>query len=599
MPVIIQYLIKLSFSLALVYVFYQLLLRKLTFYNCNRVYLLLYPAVCFFIPMINIAPVLEASRWREEKLTKMIPAWQVVQTDATVAPAGIASSFNTWDALLLVLMAGTAVLIVLFCIRYVSFLRIRRQARLLSEGGAKIYQVDKNIIPFSFGNAIFINHTLHNESELREIIRHEFVHVKQKHSIDIMWAELLCMLNWYNPFVWLLRKTIRQNLEFIADEQVLKSGLDRKQYQYMLLKVIGNNHFSIASQFNFSSLKKRIAMMNKVQTSKRHLLRLLLILPAVAILLLAFRSQTKNHDTIPAPAQLSGPSPVSDAAAVSKPDQSDAPAAVAAVAPVPPADTTPLLTNKKGYNIMVKRGDVVVVRDAKHKLIKSVPLADWNKNLAQYEEQYGEIPPPPPPPRVEPPPASFKAPRASAVNAPPPPPAPGDVPPPPPPASGDMIAPPPPPPAPPKAPKLPANVASMQVTNGSAKVILKDGKTESYDLNNARQKEEFEKKYGKLPEPPDPPVGQIFSHKPTASELSFIKRHSNVSKITWGKIIDVASGLTPAYPQVSIKKNDVYIQIYFKNGNWDMYNVSNAKDVARFKNNYGEMPPSSPYDEAC
>ncbi len=596
MPVIIQYLIKLSFSLALVYLFYQLLLRKLTFYNCNRIYLLLYPAVCFFIPLINIAPVLEASSWKEEKLTKMIPAWQVVQADTIADPDSIASSFNRWNALLLVLTAGTLVLIVLFCIRYISFLRIRRQARLLSEGETKIYQVDRNIIPFSFGNAIFINHTLHNESELREIIRHEFVHVKQKHSIDIMWAELLCMLNWYNPFVWLLRKTIRQNLEFIADEQVLKSGLDRKQYQYMLLKVIGNNHFSIANKFNFSSLKKRIAMMNKVQTSKRHLLRLLLILPAVAVLLLAFRSQTKSNDTIPAQAQLSAPSPVSDAAAVSKPDLSDAPSAVSAVAPAASADTTPLLTNRKGYNIMVKRGDVVVVRDAKHKVIKSVLLAEWKKNLAQYEEQYGEIPPPPPPPPVEPPPAVAKAPRASAANAPMPPP-------PPPPAPGGAVIPPPPPP-PPAAPKLPANVSSMQVTNGNATVVLKDGKTETYDLNDAKQKAQFEKKYGKLPEPPAPPeqptpasYSKQGSYPHSGTEKEFILRHSNVAGIKWAWIKSPVTGRAfGAVPGIS--RGEIFIFLKMKNGTEDMYNLNNNKDIERFNKAYGEMPPVSP-GEGC
>jgi Zn-dependent protease with chaperone function len=75
-----------------------------------------------------------------------------------------------------------------------------------------IYQVNENIIPFSFGNSIFINRQLHSEDELREIIRHEFVHVKQKHTADILWAELLCMLNWYNPFAWALKNAMRQNL---------------------------------------------------------------------------------------------------------------------------------------------------------------------------------------------------------------------------------------------------------------------------------------------------------------------------------------------------------------------------------------------------
>src|SRR4029453_17672904 len=102
-------------------------------------------------------------------------------------------------------------------------------------------------------------------------------HVKQRHSIDIIWGEILCMLNWYNPFAWLLKSAIRQNLEFIADNKVMEHGIDKKEYQYLLLKVIGNNQFSIAPKFNFSSLKKRIAMMNKMKTAGVHLVKFLFI----------------------------------------------------------------------------------------------------------------------------------------------------------------------------------------------------------------------------------------------------------------------------------------------------------------------------------
>ncbi|RYF81250.1 MAG: M56 family metallopeptidase, partial [Chitinophagaceae bacterium] len=309
MPIVVQYLLKLSLSLGIVYLFYQLLLRKLTFYNCNRFYLLLYTAICFFIPLINITPALETSSWQGGGIVNIIPAWQINNVQAIkLNDVTTTEPLNYWTLLLWLIASGTVIFICIFLVRYFSFLQMRRQARLLSDGGTKVYQVDKKIMPFSFGNAIFINHTLHKEEELREIIRHEFVHVRQKHSVDILWAEFLCMINWYNPFVWLLRKSIRQNLEFIADHQVVKSGMDKKKYQYMLLKVIGNNHFSIASQFNFSSLKTRIAMMNKNQTSKMQLLRLLLLLPAVATLLFAFRGNVSTQDTIPAqPVKLAAP----------------------------------------------------------------------------------------------------------------------------------------------------------------------------------------------------------------------------------------------------------------------------------------------------
>src|SRR6185369_4807428 len=115
--------------------------------------------------------------------------------------------------------------------------------------------------------------------------------------LDILWAEFICIFNWYNPFAWLIRRAVRQNLEFIADDKVLQNGIDRKQYQYLLVKVIGNNQFSIAQKFNFSSLKKRIAMMNKMKSAGVHLLKFLFILPLVAVLLVAFRNNYEKRKT--------------------------------------------------------------------------------------------------------------------------------------------------------------------------------------------------------------------------------------------------------------------------------------------------------------
>jgi len=490
MPVIFQYLLKLSLSLGIVYLFYQFLLRRLTFYNCNRIYLLAYTALCFFLPLINITPALESNNWQTGKIATIIPAWQIVSAPVHETGQVIAdTSWNYWTVLAVLLLVGTVLFLSVFIIRYFSFLRILRQAKLLSEGSLRIYQVDENIIPFSFGNAIFINHTLHSQEELQEIIRHEFVHVRQKHSIDIIWAELLCMINWYNPFVWLLRKSIRQNLEFIADHQVIKSGLGKKQYQYMLLKVIGNNHFSIANQFNFSSLKKRIAMMNKVQTSNRQLLRLLLLLPAVAALLLAFRQKTIQQDAdLPARAQTS---------ALPAPSIVSAPANVEAIAIAhisSTVDTIPV--NEKGYQISVHSNNgnsKIIVKDKNKKVVKEILMTDWDKDPEHYEELYGELPPPPPPAPPVPAVAPVKAPAAPPVppvaEIPAAPPAPA------------MIAPapatPPVSPTPPVV-QMPAGVKSMTINNNQVILIDKKDKKETYDLNDPAQKAAFEKKYGKL-----------------------------------------------------------------------------------------------------
>lgn len=298
MPILFQYLLKVSISLAIMYVFYQLVLRRLTFYDHNRWYLFGYSVLCYFISFINIGPILQNGGGESHELFNMVPSVGALATGLSESSAAVEadSGWSIWDWATLVLAGGTVLFIARLIIQLVSFKRLKAGARLVSGTGIKFYQVNRNIIPFSFGNSIYINQNLHTESELKEIIRHEFVHVKQKHTLDIIWGELLCIVNWYNPFAWLIRRAIRQNLEFIADNKVIANGIDKKQYQYLLLKVIGNNHFSIASQFNFTSLKKRIVMMNKIKTAKVHLFKFLFMLPLLAVILIAFRSSSTNTE---------------------------------------------------------------------------------------------------------------------------------------------------------------------------------------------------------------------------------------------------------------------------------------------------------------
>ncbi|MBO9619941.1 MAG: TonB-dependent receptor plug domain-containing protein [Niabella sp.] len=292
MPVIIDYILKLSICIAVVHLFYQLFLRRLTFYNWNRWYLLGYSLLSFIIPLIDIMPELQKKDLDQNALVQLIPVFGFAPANAS----SFFESLTTWDWVMLVAVLGSLVLLIRFLIMFCSFLRVKRNAQLISDERTRIYQLDEDMRPFSFGNAIFINTELHSGEELEEIIRHEFVHVKEKHTLDIIWSELLCILLWFNPFVWLLRKNIKQNLEFLADKQVLQGGMDKKEYQYLLLKVMGNKQFAFTNHFNFSSLKNRIAMMNTIKSAKVHLAKFLFLLPVVAVLLLAFRNEVKKTE---------------------------------------------------------------------------------------------------------------------------------------------------------------------------------------------------------------------------------------------------------------------------------------------------------------
>jgi len=292
MPVVPLFLFKLSVSLAVVWCFYQVVLRRLTFYTLNRWYLLGYLLLSFIIPFINIGPMLQDDGPAGEPLViQFIPAIGSVSQDSVIqAPEH--TGVSGWAVLLCVLAAGSVVLLARMAVRWISLVRLRRKARLIDGNGVKIYQVDGPVTPFSFGNAIFINQHLYTEKEWADIILHEYVHIRQRHTVDILMAELACVVNWYNPFAWLIRYSIRQNLEFIADQQVLEKGVDRKGYQYHLLKVAGEPQYRLANNFNFSSLKKRIIMMNKMGSARLHLLKLLFLLPLVAVSLVAFRDRS-------------------------------------------------------------------------------------------------------------------------------------------------------------------------------------------------------------------------------------------------------------------------------------------------------------------
>jgi beta-lactamase regulating signal transducer with metallopeptidase domain len=301
MQFLLGYLLKLSISLSVVYLFYFGVLRLLTFYNWNRWYFLLFNATCFVIPFINITYFWGSNEMENSSILTAIPSINLYSNLHTIdktLPTGYSLINKVGSVLPFILIVGTIIFLIRLAMQYLSFTRLKRKAVLISDSGIKIYSVEKNIIPFSIGNSIFVHVDVNNNVGLNEIIRHEFVHVKQKHTIDILFTEILCVFNWYNPFAWLIRRSVRQNLEFIADNSVLQHGFDKREYQYLLLKVIGVSKFSIAQQFNFSSLKKRIIMMNTTKSARLNVVRFLFVLPLVAALLLAFR---ETNTMVPQP----------------------------------------------------------------------------------------------------------------------------------------------------------------------------------------------------------------------------------------------------------------------------------------------------------
>jgi hypothetical protein len=315
--------------------------------------------------------------------------------------------------------------------------------------------------------------------------------VKQKHTIDIVWSEWLCILNWYNPFAWLLRNAIRENLEFIADSKVLQNGIDKKQYQYLLLKVVGVHQNNIATSFNFTSLKKRIAMMNKMRSAKLHIIRFIFVLPLLAIVLMASR-YTANNQMLDR-GKISGGSIL--------PDQKSNDVLVIDTIPV---QKKPLVRdrprhvvrpNDRGYIITVadNHGEcIVIIRDKAQKIVKALTLVEWTEKEREYTDLYGEIPVAP-----KEPPAPPAAPQT------------------------------------PDAPVMPENISSIHVKDKKLTIVTKTGETEIYDLNKPEQKERFEKKYGAVPaSPPSPHSAPNPKNEPTAPVIIIDKKESKPASLS-------------------------------------------------------------------
>jgi hypothetical protein len=601
MPVFFLYLFKLSLSFAVVYLFYALVLRRLTFYRWNRLFLLAYPLACFLIPLIDVAPWIQEAQ-AEESIVTYIPLVQDM-----VQLAGEGNTTDGWTIFALIMLAGAAVMLCRLLVQYYSLQKIKNQSVLLSDEGVKLYQVNENIIPFSFANGIFINQHNHTQEELKEIIRHEYVHVKQNHSFDILLGELLCILNWYNPFVWLLRRAIRQNLEFIADNSVLQSGMDKKAYQYLLLKVVGVPQFRIVNQFNFSSLKKRIVMMNKMKTARVHLVKFAFVLPLAAILLLAFREKVTAFygaaqqlpaaviitDTIPeiqqeAVQQERGPSSAASEKSFLKRHPRVKRISWGHVTDINNSGADKKLAER------IKPGMVMFVYFTSGK--EEVYYLNSEEDMQRFKKNYGElppvVPPPPPPPPARPgvppppPPPAMAAP--ASPPSPPMAPAPAELPAPavapgpaPAPAAADIPEPPVPPAAPP-APAMPPNVKSMNINNSAVTITLKDGTTEKYNMDNAKDKAAFEKKYGKLPVPPAPPPA------PAKRRLSALNQIYQQQLATSGQLTAKLQELKSAYNAKALslysEKKLATMKLAYLNAQKAQLNGALAK--LQYKSNY-------------
>ena len=283
MPALFVFLLKVNIALLLFCAGYYLVLRPLTFYTLNRVYLLAAILFASVYPEINLLPFLQ----NHEELAK--PVQQVVINWQAQGLADSLSHPDYWRWAQVVFWLGVYVLAIRLAIQLFSLYELYKGSKPAVINNHPVRVTDKDTAPFSFWQSIFVNPAKHEPADLKAILLHEQVHVSEWHTVDILLAELSSIFYWFNPGIWLIKKAIKENVEFITDQKILNKGIDSKAYQYSLISVgFNSTGHSIVNHFNLSTIKKRIIMMNAKRSSRINLTRYAFMVPALITLLLVF-----------------------------------------------------------------------------------------------------------------------------------------------------------------------------------------------------------------------------------------------------------------------------------------------------------------------
>ena len=284
----LAYFLKINVGIALFYAFYRLFLHKDTFFHWRRTALLGFLGISFLYPMLNLQDWVKA----HEPMVAMADLYATtllseIEINEVTITAGVNWKDIAFTSLKAIYLCGVILLSVRFIVQLTGIIRLRIRCKAIQIQGIHVYALDKANGPFSFFHWIFIHPESHTEEELSEILVHELTHARQMHSIDVILADWMCIACWFNPFAWLMKREIRNNLEYMADQHVLQTGYDYKTYQYHLL---GLAHHKAAAtlynSFNVLPLKNRITMMNKKRTKRIGRTKYLMFLPLAALLMI-------------------------------------------------------------------------------------------------------------------------------------------------------------------------------------------------------------------------------------------------------------------------------------------------------------------------
>ena len=268
-----KYLLEVSIIMGIMYIPYLLVFRKYTFFQMNRIYLIGSIWLAFIIPTLKISFGINSN-----EMVRII--MEPVMISSNTSAINEVLGLNSTQIFQIIYIAGTFILSGLLSLRIFQLFRVIRRHGYQREGQLKIVAVNGNFTPASFFNYVFIS----AEEKNREIHDHELVHVKQGHSYDVIFIELVKLFMWFNPFIWMYASAIRNVHEYLADDKTLQKGYDRNNYQHLIFEnTFGVRLNNLMVNFNYSPLKKRLKMMTKNKSKNNNKWNYILVMPVLVI----------------------------------------------------------------------------------------------------------------------------------------------------------------------------------------------------------------------------------------------------------------------------------------------------------------------------
>ena len=273
------YILQSAVCLAILFLFYSILLSRETFYRYNRVALLCLIPLSFVLPLCHLPLFTESESVAPVPVVILdnLSAFSYVTDDvgATAAPVPVALV-----AAIVLYWAGVVFFVARYIVTIVRLLRLMSSGRRVTDDESRqIIVLPRSIAPFSWFGRIVLSEEDY-AAHSREILLHESAHIRKRHSLDLLVADLCTWLQWFNPAAWLLKRELQTVHEYEADAEVIDQGIDARQYQLLLIKrSVGSKFYCVTNHFNHNKLNKRITMMLKKKSNRKATWKYLYVIP--------------------------------------------------------------------------------------------------------------------------------------------------------------------------------------------------------------------------------------------------------------------------------------------------------------------------------